>query len=60
MDRRTFLGTLAGGLLAAPLAAQAQPTGDDIMTRRPVIARRGMSHPLEAAPSGSSTHLEER
>ena len=25
MDRRTFLGTLAGGLLAAPLAAEAQP-----------------------------------
>jgi hypothetical protein len=27
MDRRTFLGTLAGGLLAAPLAAEAQPAG---------------------------------
>ena len=27
MDRRTFIGTLAGGLLAAPLAAEAQPTG---------------------------------
>jgi putative ABC transport system substrate-binding protein len=27
MDRRTFLGILAGGLLAAPLAAQAQSTG---------------------------------
>ena len=26
MDRRTFLGTLAGGLLAAPLAAEAQQT----------------------------------
>jgi hypothetical protein len=24
MDRRTFIGTLAGGLLAAPLAAEAQ------------------------------------
>jgi thioesterase domain-containing protein len=24
MDRRAFLGTLAGGLLAAPLAAEAQ------------------------------------
>src|SRR5258706_15172442 len=24
MDRRTFLGTLTGGLLAAPLAAEAQ------------------------------------
>ncbi len=27
MDRRTFVATLAGGLLAAPLAAWAQPTG---------------------------------
>jgi len=24
MDRRVFIGTLAGGLLAAPLAAEAQ------------------------------------
>jgi putative tryptophan/tyrosine transport system substrate-binding protein len=27
VDRRAFLGTLAGGLLTAPLAAEAQPTG---------------------------------
>jgi putative ABC transport system substrate-binding protein len=27
MDRRAFIGTLAGGLLAAPLAAEAQPAG---------------------------------
>ena len=27
MDRRTFLGTLAGGLLAAPLAVEAQQAG---------------------------------
>ena len=27
MDRRTFLSTLAGGLLAAPLAAEGQQTG---------------------------------
>jgi putative ABC transport system substrate-binding protein len=26
MDRRAFLGTVAGGLFAAPLAAEAQPT----------------------------------
>jgi putative ABC transport system substrate-binding protein len=34
MHRRTFLGTLAGGLLAASLAAEAQPAGK--------IARIGM------------------
>ena len=27
MDRRTFLGTVAGGLLTAPLAAEAQEAG---------------------------------
>jgi putative tryptophan/tyrosine transport system substrate-binding protein len=27
IDRRTFLGVIAGGLLAAPLAADAQPAG---------------------------------
>jgi len=27
MDRRTFLGTLAGALLAAPLAAEGQQAG---------------------------------
>jgi len=27
MDRRTFLGTLTGGLFAAPLAAEGQPPG---------------------------------
>ena len=27
MDRRAFLGTMAGGLLAAPLAVEGQPAG---------------------------------
>jgi putative tryptophan/tyrosine transport system substrate-binding protein len=27
MDRRAFIGTLTGGLLAAPLAAEAQRAG---------------------------------
>jgi hypothetical protein len=27
MDRRTFIGALSGGLLAAPLAAEAQQAG---------------------------------
>jgi hypothetical protein len=29
MDRRNFIATLAGGLLAAPLAASIGPTADD-------------------------------
>lgn len=28
MDRRAFVGTLVGGLLAAPLAVDAQQTGN--------------------------------
>ncbi len=43
VDRRVFLGTLAGGLLAAPLAAEAQQVArvslfgamEDIQTRSP-------------------------
>jgi hypothetical protein len=27
VDRRAFIGSLTGGLLAAPFAAEAQPTG---------------------------------
>ena len=30
MDRRTFLSTLASGLLAAPLAVEAQPVGKPV------------------------------
>jgi hypothetical protein len=39
MDRRTFIGSLAGGLLAAPIAAQAQ--------QLPKVSRIGA---LEANP----------
>jgi putative ABC transport system substrate-binding protein len=43
MDRRTFLGTLAGGLLAAPLTAEAQPAAK--------VPRIGYLHPnLTASP----------
>jgi hypothetical protein len=36
MKRRAFIGTLAGSLLAAPLAAEAQPPG---LEDRPVGLR---------------------
>jgi putative ABC transport system substrate-binding protein len=36
MDRRTFLGTLTGGLLAAPFAVEAQPAGK--------VSRIGLFH----------------
>ena len=42
MDRRAFLGTLAGGLLAAPLAAEAQPAG-----RMPRIGYLGTRTPSD-------------
>ena len=41
LDRRAFLGTL--GLLAAPLAAEAQPAGK--------VARIGILSPSMAGPS---------
>jgi putative ABC transport system substrate-binding protein len=47
MERRTFLGTLAGGLLAAPLAAEAQQAAN--------VPRIGYLHPNVAA----SPHLLE-
>jgi len=47
MDRRAFLGTLAGGLLASPLAAEAQPTGK--VPRVPRAAWRKRSPPTASA-----------
>ncbi|HKW92374.1 MAG TPA: ABC transporter substrate-binding protein [Methylomirabilota bacterium] len=44
MDRRSFLGTLAGGLLAAPLAAEAQG--------KPEIPRIGLLSPTTPAVGG--------
>ena len=46
MDRRAFLGTLAGGLLAAPLAAEAQPAG---MPRVGVLSPTTADNPLMKA-----------
>jgi putative ABC transport system substrate-binding protein len=53
IDRRAFLGTMASGLLAAPLAAEAQPTGKIyrvglIFTTSPVSVMAGPEpvHPL--------------
>jgi len=53
MDRRIFLTTVAGGLLAAPLAAEAQPVGKVprvgvILTTSPVAEMSGPEpvHPL--------------
>lgn len=42
MDRRTFLGTLAGGLLAAPLAGEAQQS-----EKIPRIGYFGVNRPEE-------------
>ena len=49
MERRTFLvGTLAGGLLATPLAAEAQPATREIGDDRHPDRHRG----AELRPSG--------
>jgi len=50
MDRRAFLGSLAGGLIAAPLAAEAQPVGK---------VRRVAYLSLAAGPSPRSEALEQ-
>ena len=44
MDRRTFIGTLAGGLLTAPLAAEAQPAGK--------VPRIGLLSPASPSDAG--------
>jgi hypothetical protein len=40
IDRRAFIGTLAGGFLAAPLAAEAQPAGKVYRVGILVVANR--------------------
>ncbi len=47
ITRRAFLASLAGGLLAAPLAAEAQPTGK--------IYRIGVFHVGDHSPPGLQT-----
>jgi putative ABC transport system substrate-binding protein len=47
MDRRAFIGTVAGGLLAAPLAAEGQQAGR--------VYRLGLLYPLAPAPTEHKT-----
>jgi len=47
MPRRAFMATLAGGLLAAPLAAEAQPAGG--------VHRLGLLFPFAPAPTEQKT-----
>jgi putative ABC transport system substrate-binding protein len=49
MDRRAFIGTLAGGLLAAPLAAEAQSTPT---VRRIGVIGGGVPDQVEARKEG--------
>ncbi len=42
MERRTFIRTLTGGLLAAPLGAAAQPAGR--------VYRLGLLYPIAPGP----------
>src|SRR5262249_37254030 len=46
MDRRAFLGTLAGGLLATPFAVEAQPAGASY--RVGILSNVPISHPRGA------------
>jgi putative ABC transport system substrate-binding protein len=47
MDRRTFIGRIAGSLLVAPLAAETQPTGK--LSRIGVIGERTSTDPFLTA-----------
>ena len=49
MERRTFLGMIAGGLLAAPLAAEAQKAG-----KVPRVGVLGVLSPEGSAPYASA------
>ncbi len=51
MDRRAFLGTLTGALLAAPLAAEAQQTGKVPRIGALVVASPGFP-PIEGFRQG--------
>ena len=53
MDRRTFLGVIAGGLLAAPLAAGAQPVAK---TARVGVLLNARWPPVEAFPPALREH----
>jgi hypothetical protein len=64
IDKRAFLGTMAGGLLAAPLVAEGQPAGKVPLVRvgrfircpqgRPGV---GIDEPETAARSVIGTHF---
>ena len=51
MDRRAFIGSLVGGLLATPLAAQAQPAGKVPRIGALVVASPGFA-PIEGFRQG--------
>ena len=51
INRRTFLGALAGGLLAAPLAAEAQPAGK-VYRIGLLGTHSGQASPMEALRVG--------
>ena len=55
MDRRAFIGTLTGGLLAAPHAAEAQPTGK--VYRIGVLLPLGVTPPILARFLGDMRDL---
>jgi putative ABC transport system substrate-binding protein len=52
IDRRAFIGTMTGGLLAAPLAAEAQPAGK--MARVGILGIGPAPSPQELAKSVST------
>ena len=58
IERRAFIGTLAGGFLAAPLAAEAQPAGKVYRVGILVVANRRVRHGHQGARRGRLRHEE--
>ena len=63
MDRRTFLGTLTGGLLAAPLAAEAQPAREVhrigfLSSGSPCRWSHGVRAQHSGQPPGAATYVD--
>ena len=60
MERRTFLAMVPGSLLAAPLAAEAQPAGKVPVGYYALSGLAPLQRPLEASGKGCASSATSR